>query len=236
MYWANRHLMFIVSSVIVYSHGVSGTAWSHNNHASQVSRLLSSLLFIYLFIYCCCLSGILSGAQNKNAADCTCNWVAFFSDSFFTFLWHVCFLCQVTQSVTSVCVLIYVHVCQCLQRIWKRASGRWRGSCCSWRETWRLSPPLMTPTTCSSLKWLYPLHMHAFTPQSRGNIQLVYCNWQNWTNVRDVLVELEFKASTVALCCCTGWQKNRCVRASSATELVLKKRGPLKSLVHQTSN
>lgn len=88
-----------------------------------------------------------------------------------------------------VCVLIYVCVCQCLQRIWKRASGRWRGSCCSWRETWRLSPPLMTPTTCSSPKWLYPLHTHAFTHQSWALFNEFavinqteqkleyYCNW-----------------------------------------------------------
>lgn len=66
------------------------------------------------------------------------------------FLCDFFFLMNVCMSLWCVCV------CQCLQRIWKRVSGRWRGSCCSWRETWRLSPPPMTPTTCSSLKWLYP--------------------------------------------------------------------------------
>lgn len=54
-----------------------------------------------------------------------------------------------------------MNVFQCLQKIWKKASGRWRGSCSSWSETLRLLPPQMTQTTCSSRKWLYPLHMHA---------------------------------------------------------------------------
>lgn len=88
----------------------------------------------------------------------------FIPASFFTFPWHVavCF-----YKCVCVCTDICGCVCQYLQRIWKRASGRWRGSSCNWRETWRLSPPPMTKTTCSLLKWLYPLHKHAFTHQSR---------------------------------------------------------------------
>lgn len=66
-------------------------------------------------------------------------------------------------SLLFLCLDIYVALFQCLQRIWKRASGRWRGSCCSWRKTWRRFPPTMTLTTCSSPKWLYPLDMHLFT-------------------------------------------------------------------------
>lgn len=65
------------------------------------------------------------------------------------------------QDAGAIWVLMYVNVFQCLQRIWKKASGRWRGSCSSWSETLRLLPPRMTQTTCSSRKWLYPLHMHA---------------------------------------------------------------------------
>lgn len=76
-------------------------------------------------------------------------------------------LCTFTN-VGAFSVLMYVNVFQCLQRIWKKASGRWRGSCSSWSETWRLLPPQTTQTTCSSQKWLYPLHMHAFVCRSGG--------------------------------------------------------------------
>lgn len=78
---------------------------------------------------------------------------------FFSSHFHVgVFLCDFFI-LMNVCLSLWCTcacVCQCLQRIWRRVCGRWRGSCCSWRETWRLSPPRMTPTTCSSLKWLYP--------------------------------------------------------------------------------
>lgn len=101
--------------------------------------------------------------------------LSFFASSFI-FLWHNgAFPCAFKDTVQYVylCVLIYVDVFQCLQRIWKRALGRWRGSCCSWKETWRHFPPLMTPTTCSSLKWLYPLHMHAFPGLGNWSVVLV---------------------------------------------------------------
>lgn len=126
-----------------------------------------SLIFIVIFFLYVVFPLMLSEPQNNNALYCTCNWVVFFlfiPASFFTFPWHVavCF-----YKCVCVCTDICGCVCQYLQRIWKRASGRWRGSCCNWRETWRLSPPPMTKTTCSLLKWLYPLHKHAFTHQSR---------------------------------------------------------------------
>lgn len=184
--------MFILSSVTAYSHGVSCTVWTHDNHAG-VSFIFPVISFFLYVVF----SLILSEPQNNNAFDCTRNWVVLFSSSFSTILWHVgVFPCAVTN--VCVCLDICGCVCQCLQRIWKRASGRWRGSCCSWRETWRLSPPPMTPTTCSSLKWLYPLHTHAFTHSpAQGIIQWVYCTVLYCTI-------LEFICLHLTRWCC-GW-------------------------------
>lgn len=42
--------MFIFSSVIVYSHGVSGTVWTHNNHALQLSCLLSHFPCCFVYV------------------------------------------------------------------------------------------------------------------------------------------------------------------------------------------
>lgn len=138
------------------------TEWAHNHHVLQLSCKVFSFTFSLLCFLACCFSLLLLELQNNNVLNCTCNWVVLSQ-----LLLHISLPCGCIFVHLNKCVcaraLIYVGVCQCLQRIWKRASGRWRGSCCSWRETWRLSPPLMTPMTCSSLKWLYPLHTHAFT-------------------------------------------------------------------------
>lgn len=93
----------------------------------------------------CCFS---PQPHNNNAFDWACNWVVLCVSLTFPWLLWMCFC-------------LYVGVCQCLQRIWRRAWGRWSGSCYNWRETWRLSPPQMTPKTCSSPKWQYPLHIEA---------------------------------------------------------------------------
>lgn len=140
---------------------VSGTMWAHNKHVLKMSSILSCLpcYFPFSFIYFFASSEF----HCNNAFYFSCN-SAVLSCLFLPWVVGV-FLCAFIMYL-CLCVLIYVVIFQFLQKIWKRASGRWRGSCYSWRETWRLFPPQVTPVTCSSLKWLYPfthVWVHLFT-------------------------------------------------------------------------
>lgn len=125
-----------------------------------VSEVVSSSVFFLFFVLCLLFfHRIFERFKNDNAFDCTCI-CAILSLLvpppllFETFCFYFLTLC--------VSVWMCVRASQCLQRTWKRASGRWRGSCCSSRRTWRLSPPPMAPMTCFSPKWSYPFHIYAF--------------------------------------------------------------------------
>lgn len=92
-------------------------------------------------------------------------------------------------SVVTLCV----SSSQCLQRTWARVSCRWRGSCCSWRRTWRRSPATMTRPTCSSPKWLYP---------SDALVQSVDASGRQWTGfTASVSVQRENSGSKVQRGC-----------------------------------
>lgn len=98
-----RHLMFIFSSDIVYSQGVSGTVWTHNNHALQLSWHLSLfpssfVLYVFLWFF-----------QSLKIIMLLILPVIELL-SVFTFPWHVgVFLCDVMN--VRVCVSCYTWVC-----------------------------------------------------------------------------------------------------------------------------
>lgn len=117
-----------------------------------VSEVVSRSFVFSFSSVCCFFPQNLWEIQNDNAFVCTCKCAILsllVSPHPLSFLYLM------------LCVSVWMCV-QSLQRTWKRASGRWRGSCCSSRRTWRLSPPPMTPATCFSAKWSYPFHIYAF--------------------------------------------------------------------------
>lgn len=153
MHTINWCLFFALSPCLFL--GVFGPMWAHNKHVLKV-EWVPSVIDLYIIVIICIVT--------------LCYFFFRAVQKIMVLIWYYVLLfpsnflgmCFFYKLYMCFCVLKYVDMFQYLQRIWKRASGKWRGSCCSWRETWRLFPPLMTPTTCSSLKCLYPLHKHAF--------------------------------------------------------------------------
>lgn len=141
--------------------GVSYTCWVHNKYVESqlgflvllVSPCVYFLIYLYTFFSFSLLLQRLHIITQLAFPSIKLSFYAFFLLNVANFLY---------TNIGVIFVLMYVNVFQCLQRIWKKASSKWRGSCCSWSETLRLLPPRMTQMTCSSQKWQYPLHVHAF--------------------------------------------------------------------------